>query len=214
MSAPPQIAVIDHGSGNLRSVARALVRSGLEPQVTSDPAAVRRADGVVLPGVGAFADAAASLHAKGLDAAVCDAIRAERPYLGICLGLQLLFDAGEEHGSTPGLGLLRGRVERFPERDPSGALLRVPHIGWNTVRFDGDHPMLPALPREDTYYFVHAYRAVPADGAEVVGRADYGGPFAAAVARGSIFAVQFHPEKSQAAGTRILDAFAAWVRSC
>ena len=208
------IAVVDYGAGNLRSVAKALERSGLEVEVTADPAAVRRADGVVLPGVGAFADGMANLRAKGLDEAVRESIVAERPYLGLCLGLQLLFEASDEHGSTTGLGLLPGRVERFPDRDASGGLLRVPHIGWNTVRFCGEHPMLEPLPREDCYYFVHSYRAVPARRELAAGWTDYGGEFAAAAAIGNVFAVQFHPEKSQSAGKRLLDAYAAWVGTC
>ena len=211
MSAAPLIAVVDYGAGNLRSVAKALARSGLEPEVTGDPAAVRRADSVVLPGVGAFADAATSLRAKGLDAAVRESIEAGRPYLGLCLGLQVLFEESDEHGRQPGLALLPGRVERFPERDAGGDRLRVPHIGWNQVRFRGSHPMLEALPQEDYYYFVHAYRAVPARDEDTVGRVDYGGEFAAAVARDNMFAVQFHPEKSQSSGKRLLDAYASWV---
>lgn len=214
MAAAPRVAVVDYGSGNLRSVARALARSGLAPEVTSDPAAVRRAQAVVLPGVAAFADAVESLRAKGLDDAVREGIAARRPYLGLCLGLQLLFEAGDEHGPTPGWGLLRGRVERFSECGPEGVRLRVPHIGWNEVRFRDSHPMLSHLPERDTFYFVHSYRAVPADPAVVVGTADYGGPFAAAVASERMFAVQFHPEKSQSAGRRLLDAFAAWVAAC
>jgi glutamine amidotransferase len=212
--AVPSIAVVDYGAGNLRSVAKALERSGLAPRVTSDLAEVRRADAVVLPGVGAFADAMASLAAKGLDEAVREAIRSGRPYLGLCLGLQVLFEASDEHGTTRGLGLLPGRVTRFPDRDPSGARLRVPHIGWNEVRFSGDHPVLAALPSAEHFYFVHAYRAEPAREADVVGRTEYGGRFAAAVARENLFAVQFHPEKSQAAGRRLLDAWAAWVARC
>jgi len=195
-------------------VAKALARSGLRPDVTGDPAQVCRADGVVLPGVGAFADCVAHLRAKGLDDAVRAALDAGRPYLGLCLGLQLLFEESEEHGRTQGLGLLRGRVERFPEVGPDGRRLLVPHIGWNDVRFSGNHPMLAGLPAEDQYYFVHAYRAVPKEGSVVVGVTDYGGAFAAAVATERIFAVQFHPEKSQAAGKRLLDAYAAWVSSC
>ncbi len=214
MPTAPRIAVVDYGAGNLRSVAKALERSGLEPQVTGDASALRRADGVVLPGVGAFADAAGSLRAAGLDGALREAIAARVQYLGLCLGLQVLFEESDEHGRNPGLALLPGRVERFPDRDESGRPLRVPHIGWNTVRFEGDHPMLASLPREDCYYFVHSFRAVPARASDVVGRVDYGGEFAAAVAGDGVFAVQFHPEKSQAAGRRLLDAFAAWVSSC
>jgi glutamine amidotransferase len=211
MSRAPRIAVVDYGAGNLRSVARALARSGLTPEVTGDPALLRRADGVVLPGVGAFAAAAESLAKTGIGDAVRESIQAGRPYLGLCLGLQLLFEEGDEHGITPGLGLLPGRVKRFPERDASGAALRVPHIGWNEVRYRGQHPMLAKLGERELYYFVHAYRAEPAREADVVGRVDYGGEFAAAVAVGNLFAVQFHPEKSQAAGKRLLDAYAAWI---
>jgi glutamine amidotransferase len=210
----PSIAVVDYGAGNLRSVAKALARSGLEARVTSDPTDVRRADAVALPGVGAFADAAASLAAKGLDDAVRDSIESGRPYLGLCLGLQLLFEDSDEHAPTPGLGCLPGRVTRFPERDAAGSRLRIPHIGWNQVEFAGRHPVLARLPAVDCFYFVHSYRALPARDDDVAGRADYGGRFAAAVARDNLFAVQFHPEKSQAAGKRLLDSVAAWVAQC
>ena len=213
MTATPLVTVVDYGAGNLRSVAKALARSGVAPDVSADPAALRRADAVVLPGVGAFADSMASLRLKGLDDALRDFIASGRPYLGLCLGLQLLFDESDEHGVTAGFGLMRGRVERFAERDPSGERLRVPHIGWNTVRWEGQHPMLEGLPESGVYYFVHSYRAVPTQPADGVGTVDYGGPFAAAVARDNVFAVQFHPEKSQNAGKRLLDAFAAWVTS-
>ena len=207
------MAVVDYGAGNLRSVTRALLRSGLTPEVTADPAAVRDADAVVLPGVGAFRDCIQQLAAKGLDAALCDAIEAGRPYLGLCLGLQVLFEESDEHGVTPGLGLLGGRVERFPDPGKPGAPPRVPHIGWNAVRFRGDHPVVKRLPAEDRFYFVHAYRAVPSDPSVVAGEVEYGAPFTAAVARDNVFAVQFHPEKSQNAGRRLLDAFAAWITS-
>ena len=131
----------------------------------------------------------------------------------LCLGLQLLFEESDEHGTTQGLARFRGPVRRFPA-ESAGKPLHVPHIGWNEVRWQGEHPMLTGLPERDVYYFVHAYRALPAEPSVVVGSCDYGGDFAAAVARGNLFAVQFHPEKSQAAGKRLLDAFAAWVRGC
>jgi len=211
-SASPRVALVDYGAGNLRSVAKALERSGLAVDVTSDAAAVGRADAVVLPGVGAFAAAAANLRAKGMDEAVSSGIESGRPYLGLCLGLQLLFEESDEHAATRGLACFAGSVRRFPD-ESAGRPLRVPHIGWNEVRWAGTHPLLAGLPERDTYYFVHSYRALPADPALVVGSCDYGGPFAAAVARANVFAVQFHPEKSQAAGRRLLDAFAAWVRA-
>jgi glutamine amidotransferase len=214
MTALPRIAVVDYGAGNLRSVVRALARSGMDPRVVDAPEALRGADALVLPGVGAFADAMESLRARDLDAALLESIRAGRPYLGLCLGLQLLFEESDEHGLTPGFGLLEGRVERFPARAPDGSRLRVPHIGWNQVRFQGDHPLCAELPAEDYFYFVHSYRAVPADAKQTVGVAEYGGPFAAAVARDNVFAVQFHPEKSQSAGQRLLDGFARWLAKC
>ncbi len=211
---PPSIAVVDYGAGNLRSVAKALERSGCSPRVSSSPAEIAGAAGIVLPGVGAFADAVSNLESAGLSDAVREAIARGRPYLGLCLGLQLLFDEIDEHGVNRGFGLLAGRVERFPKHEPDGRRLRVPHIGWNEVRFSGSHPMLERLPERECFYFVHSYRPVPADETVVVGRADYGGEFAAAVARDHIFAVQFHPEKSQMAGKRMLDAYRAWVEEC
>jgi glutamine amidotransferase len=210
----PRVAVVDYGAGNLRSVSKALVRSGFVADVTASPEGIRAADCVVLPGVGAFADAMKRLEATGLGSAVREALDAGRPYLGLCLGLQVLFEESDEHGVTKGLGVLPGRVERFPERDLEGRPLCVPHIGWNRVSFLGAHPMLEALPADDFYYFVHSYRAVPAQEEHIVGHSQYGGRFAAAVARENAFAVQFHPEKSQRAGKRLLDAFAAWVQSC
>jgi imidazole glycerol-phosphate synthase subunit HisH len=210
---PPEIALVDYGAGNLRSVAKALERAGLKVAVTGDPEALPRASAVVLPGAGAFTTAAERMRARGLVEAVAAARAAGRPYLGLCLGLQLMFDESDEHGPTPGFGWMAGRVERFPAKDAGGAPLRVPHIGWNRVRFAGAHPMLAGLPPEDDFYFVHGYRAVPRDRAKIVGTTEYGGPFAAAVADEGAFAVQFHPEKSQWAGKRLLDAFASWVRS-
>lgn len=213
-SKTPRIALVDYGAGNLRSVAKALERSGMEPVVTGDPTVVRALDGVLLPGVGAFRDAVMALEKAGLADAIRDVTtNHQRPYLGLCFGLQLLFDEGEEHGRTPGFGIFPGRVTRFPDVDEAGRPLRVPHIGWNEVRFAGDHPMLESLPERDIYYFVHSYRPVPEDPSIVVGRTSYGGEFASAVARENVFAVQFHPEKSQAAGKRLLDAYRAWLEA-
>ena len=212
MTTSPRVALVDYGAGNLRSVAKALERSGLAVERASDAATVAQADAVVLPGVGAFAAAIDNLRGKGLDAAVLGAITAGKPYLGLCLGLQLLFEDSDEHGLSRGLGRLAGHVRRFPEQ-ASGQPLRVPHIGWNEVRWQGQHPMQQALPERDVYYFVHGWRALPDSASQQAGTCDYGGPFAAAVAHENVFAVQFHPEKSQGAGKRVLDAFAAWVRA-
>jgi len=209
--AAARVALVDYGAGNLRSVAKALERSGLRVDVTSEPKRVEHADGVVLPGVGAFPDAVRALRESGLEEAVKRAIEASRPYLGLCFGLQLLFEQGEEHEPTRGFGLLAGRVSRFAQRDAAGKRMRVPHIGWNEVRFEGDHPMIEQLPERDFFYFVHSYRPLPEDDSIVVGRTDYGGDFASAVATPGLFAVQFHPEKSQAAGKRLLDAYRNWV---
>jgi len=213
--AAPRVAVVDYGAGNLRSVSKALERSGLRAEVCGDPAGLAAADAVVLPGVGAFADAMTSLRDKGLDEAVRQGIADGRPYLGLCLGLQLLFDESDEHGLHAGLSVMPGRVQRFDEKAADGGPLRVPHIGWNEVRFSGDHPMISGLPGSDVYYFVHSYHAVPTESGDEVGVTEYGGrSFTAAAARGSAFAVQFHPEKSQASGARLLEAFGSWIQQC
>ena len=197
------IAVVDTGSGNLRSVARALERAGGAPTVTSDPELVRRAERVVVPGQGAFRDTMAGLRRGGLDEAVLEVIRAGRPYLGICLGLQVLFDESEEHGPVRGLGLLPGRVVRFP----SGAGLKVPHMGWNQVAVRNDEPLWRGLPDPAHVYFVHSYHAVPASDAVTALRTEYGGPVCAAVRQDNLFAVQFHPEKSGDVGLSFLANF-------
>lgn len=210
----PRIAIVDYGAGNLRSVAKALERSALQPVITDDPAQVRAADGLVLPGVGAFADAVTNLRETGLSDSVLESIEMGHPYLGLCLGLQVLFDEGDEYGCHPGLGLIAGRVERFPDLASDGQALCVPHIGWNRVHFRGDHPMLEHLPEVDCFYFVHSYCAVPRDPRVCVGTAEHGGEFTAAAAMDGVFAVQFHPEKSQHAGKRVIDAYATWLAGC
>jgi imidazole glycerol-phosphate synthase subunit HisH len=198
------IAVVDSGTGNLRSVEKALAHAGGSPVVTSDPDVVRRAERVVVPGQGAFRDCLAGLRARGLDEAVREAIAAGRPYLGICLGLQVLFDESEEQGPTPGLGILPGRVVRFR---PADRALKVPHMGWNEVRLRRPEPLWRGIAEGAHVYFVHSYFAAPADPSIVRLEADYGGPFAAAVRRDNVFACQFHPEKSQAVGLRLLASF-------
>jgi glutamine amidotransferase len=198
------IAVIDYGSGNLRSVTKAVEAVGGVPRVVTSPAQVGDADGLILPGVGALADCVEALRRTGLDETVRAWIGEDRPFLGVCLGMQALFDFSEE-ADTPGLGIFPGRVVRFrlpPE-------LKVPHMGWNTVRFvQPGSPLAIGLQTEgEAFYFVHSYYAVPRDRALVLAECGYGGPFTAAIARGRCFATQFHPEKSQAKGLQIYRNF-------
>jgi glutamine amidotransferase len=197
------IAIVDSGSGNLRSVERALAHAGGAPVLTRDPDVVRRADRVVVPGQGAFADCMAAMQRSGLGEAVREVIAAGKPYLGICLGLQILFEDSEEHGPVAGLGILPGHVVRLP-----AAKLKVPHIGWNQVRGARDEPLLRGIPAEAHFYFIHSYVAVPDEAKSVALTCDYGGAFCAAVRQGNLFACQFHPEKSQAVGLRLLANFA------
>lgn len=198
------LALVDCGRGNLRSVERALIAAGGEPVRTGDPEVVRRADKVVVPGQGAFADAMESLRASGMDAALREIIDAGRPYFGICLGLQLLYDESDEHGPVPGLGVLPGRVEMI---DTGGdRSLKIPHIGWNSVEQLRPDPLVDGLDGA-YFYFVHSYAVVPADPSSVVLRCTYGAPFAAAVRSGNLFACQFHPEKSQRLGIELLRRF-------
>ncbi|HWA85995.1 MAG TPA: imidazole glycerol phosphate synthase subunit HisH [Opitutus sp.] len=202
------IAVIDTGICNLRSVTKALEAVGASPRVVRTPDEVRAADagGLVLPGVGALRDCVASLRNSGLDAIVRDWIGADRPFLGVCLGMQALFERSEE-GGIEGLGIFRGEVRRF--RRPPG--FKIPHMGWNTVRFvQPRSPLAAGLAEEgEAFYFVHSFHCVPADAGLVLAECDYGGAFTAAIAHGKCFATQFHPEKSQAKGLQIYRNFAA-----
>jgi glutamine amidotransferase len=209
----PDVAVIDYGMGNLRSVAKALahVAPGASIVVTDDPEVIRSAGRVVLPGQSAMPDAIAHLEATGLRAVV-DACVADRPFLGVCLGLQMLFDASDE-GPTDGLRVLRGHVRKFSDEDrvlPSGERLKVPHMGWSPVRQVRPHPLWAGIDDGERFYFAHSYFPVPADAGIEVGAASYPAPFTCAIARANIFAVQFHPEKSQRAGLRLLANFVAW----
>jgi glutamine amidotransferase len=195
------VVVLDYGSGNLRSAERALGRVGADVTVTADPAAAREADALVVPGVGAFAACMAGIAAVGGDAVVHDRIAAGRPVLGICVGMQVLYELGDEHGvRTPGLGVLAGEVRRL-------AAPILPHMGWNTVTPPADSTLFAGLPAGTRFYFVHSYAAKPEPGDTV---AEHGEPFAAAVERGVVCATQFHPEKSGDAGAHLL---AAWLHT-
>ena len=203
------ITLIDYGGSNLRSVQKALEAVGARPVATADPDVVRRAAKLVLPGVGAFGAGMAALRARGLDAATLAAVEAGALLLGICLGMQFLFDESDEMGRHGGLGLIPGRVTRFPAgRRAAGRPLKVPHVGWNGIDPAGAPPLLAGVAPGAHAYFVHSYICVPLDAADVLAYADYGGPFAAVVGRGRVFGIQFHPEKSQRVGLRILSNFA------
>lgn len=193
------IALIDYGAGNVRSVHKALKAVGAEVVLTDDPAVVLNADKVVLPGVGAFADCMDSLERLGLIGAVLEVVARDTPFLGICVGMQVLFEYGEELGGREGLGLLPGRVVRFEVQPP----LKVPHTGWNQIRSVRDTPLMRDVPQGAWAYFNHSFycNATPED---VLATADYGSPFPAIVGRRSLFGVQFHPEKSQRVGLQVL----------
>ncbi len=196
----PAIAVINYGMGNLRSVSQALQAAGAEVCLCTRPEEISDAAGLVLPGVGALGDCVAALEQTGFAQAVRAWIAADRPFLGVCLGLQALFDHSEE-GNVAGLGIFPGRVVRFH----SGGGLKIPHMGWNTVDFrQPDAPLLDGIASSgESFYFVHSYHVVPEDPALVFGTCDYGGPFVAAIRRGNCYATQFHPEKSQGKGLQV-----------
>lgn len=197
------IAIVDYGMGNLHSVAKAVERLGYEALVTSDASAILAADAVILPGVGAFGDAMASLRTTGLDAVVAEAAANAKPLLGICLGMQLLFARSEEHGEHTGLGLLPGRVVRF-----QGGTYKVPHMGWNRLRWEQPESPLFAGLDEGHVYFVHSFHALPERASDLLATTEYGGgPVTAIVGRGNVFGMQFHPEKSGELGMRLLDNF-------
>lgn len=203
------IAIVDYGVGNLRSAAKGLERAAadlgldVDVRVTGSAAEIARAAGVVLPGVGAFGACMSSLATSGLVDPVVRAARSGRPFLGICVGMQILFEESTEFGPVEGLGILPGRVVRF-----AATGVKIPHMGWNTVAVRRSDGLLRAVPDGTWFYFVHSFHARPADPADVAATCEYGGEtFAAAVERDALFATQFHPEKSQAAGLRLLGGF-------
>ncbi len=202
------IAIVDYRMGNLRSVQKGFEHAGVtDVVVTGDPGDVERADGIVLPGVGAFRDAAANLRESGCEEVLLRRVREGAPFLGICLGLQLLADVGLEDGEWQGLGLVPGTCERLP------AGVKVPHIGWNTVEYPRESPLFDGIPESTAFYFVHSYRLVPVDESVIVGSTEYGVRFASAVQAGPrAFAVQFHPEKSSTMGLKLLANFGEIVK--
>ena len=207
------IAVIDYGMGNLRSVSKAIehVAPACSVRVTGDPDDVLRAERVVFPGQGAMPDCMREMEARGLRSALLEAAQS-KPFLGICIGLQMLFEHSEE-GDTRGLGLLPGRVRRFAAEnmmDAGGGKLKVPHMGWNEVHRVRDHALWEGIPQGARFYFVHSYFAVPADGSLEAAWSEYPSRFCCAAGRRNLFAVQFHPEKSHAAGLRLLGNFVRW----
>jgi glutamine amidotransferase len=199
------IAVLDYGIGNLRSAQKALERVGADVHLTADPDEVAAADGVVLPGVGAFGRCMEALRDAGLEGPAREAVESGRPFLGICVGLQMLHEGSEEDPHTPGMGLLGGKVRRLPEG------VKRPQMQWNRLDLQRHSPMFEGLGDATWVYFVHSFAPEPTD--DVVATCDYGGPVVAAVQRGALWATQFHPEKSGGAGLRLLANFAAAARS-
>jgi imidazole glycerol-phosphate synthase subunit HisH len=195
------IAIVDYGMGNRRSVEKALEHVGADPRLTADHGTIRAADGIVVPGVGAFPEAMRRFRAAGLDELIADRARAGVPVLGLCLGMQLLFDASDEHEGAGGLGLLPGRVRALDAP-------RVPHIGWNLVTFERASPLTEGLGEAAAFYHVHSLAPEPANPDDVVGRGDYGGRFVSIVERDNVMGVQFHPEKSSRDGLVLLRNFA------
>lgn len=201
------VAVVDYDAGNTLSVTRALEKVGAKVDLTSDPWRVFAADAVVLPGVGAFGDCVLKLRDRGMDEACREAFRSGKPFLGVCVALQVVFEASEESPGVEGLGLMSGRVVRF-----EGDGLKVPHIGWNELSVVRDHPVLAGLDGE-AFYFVHSYYPEPEDTGDLIGETYYGTRFCSAAGRENLVAVQFHPEKSSRAGLRLYENFLRWARS-
>lgn len=209
------IAIVDYGMGNLRSVHKGFERMGFPATVTHDAKVIEKAAGLVVPGVGAFQKAMENLRGLKLVGPIAEFIESGKPFLGICLGLQILFSEGEEFGVHKGLGIFQGRVVRFPFSTPgsplAGNCLKVPHMGWNTVRIVKDVAALKGIEDGAYFYFVHSYYPVPEDGEIVATLTEYGLEFVSSVSRGALFACQFHPEKSQAVGLTVLRNFARLV---
>lgn len=204
------IGIVDYGIGNLGSVVNALTHLGLEAELLTDPAQVDHHKRLLLPGVGSFALAMDRLNEAGWSSALRHHCEAGMPLLGICLGMQLLFEEGEEHGMRKGLGLLPGRVVPL---NP-GAGLRVPQIGWNGLSYVRRHPLFCGVKEHVDFYFVHSFQCMPTDPSDIIATCDYGSAVTAAVARGNVAGMQFHPEKSQDCGLKLLSNFADWDPEC
>ncbi|WP_420265686.1 imidazole glycerol phosphate synthase subunit HisH [Candidatus Magnetominusculus dajiuhuensis] len=201
------IAIVDYGMGNLKSVEKGFLKSGVAVKVTERSADILSASGVVLPGVGAFKDCMANLDRLGLIEPILKSIRTGKPFLGICLGLQALFTESEEFGRCPGLGVFKGRVARFPV-----TTLKVPHMGWNNVKFKNKPPIFDGIEDNRYFYFVHSYYVAPEDPAITAGTTDYGIEFTSMIWKDNVIATQFHPEKSQNSGLEVLRNFGAFVK--
>jgi glutamine amidotransferase len=201
------ITVVDYGMGNLRSVAKALEKVGLDVKVSSNPSDIKNAKGIVVPGVGAFGDAIHNLERFGLLEEVIKSIKEGKPYLGICLGLQILFEYGYEFGEHQGLGILKGKVIRFENKDD----FKVPHMGWNQVWIKQGNGLFSGIKEGEYFYFVHSFYAVPYEKEDIASTTDYSVEFCSAVEKNNVWAVQFHPEKSQKAGLKLLENFKKFV---
>lgn len=199
------IKIVDYGMGNLRSVQKAFESLGQEAEICDRAVELASADKLVLPGVGAFRDAIHELNHKGMVNPIRDHLAAGKPFLGICLGLQLLFDVSYEDGEWPGLSIISGRVERFQNRPD----IKIPQMGWNQLQVIGEPALLAGIPQDAHFYFVHSYHVVPTDRSVVIADSEHGGSFVAAIGRGNLWATQFHPEKSQKHGLRLLANFAS-----
>ncbi|TAN41124.1 MAG: imidazole glycerol phosphate synthase subunit HisH [Nitrospirae bacterium] len=203
------IAIVDYGMGNIRSVEKGFLKVGTDARITSDIKMIEDSDGVVLPGVGAFRDCMANLGRLELIGAILNEIKKGKPFLGICLGLQLLFSESEEFGVCRGMDVFSGRVVRFKFDDSTQ--LKIPHMGWNTVKFVKRPPIFEGIPDDSYFYFVHSYHVVPEDKSIIAGATNYGIDFVPMVWKDNIFATQFHPEKSQDLGLKILKGFSDFV---
>lgn len=210
---PGLIAIIDFKLSNLFSVEHACQYAGLNSKITSDPSDLSKADGIILPGVGAFADAMKNLEKFGLTQPMLNHVKQGKPFMGVCLGLQLLFEESEEFGIHKGLGVFKGRVVKFPNKNPKGQALRIPHIGWDRIKIKKTSPLLSGFHDLDFMYFVHSYFVKPDSSDIIVATTDYDGiEFASAVSKDNIFAVQFHPEKSGKSGPALYKNFSKLIK--